>query len=245
MFVFLALVFGVGFVVFGVGGGIPGTSLGDILRSNGGSSTTSRSELEKQIKEHPRDAEAYQQLAQQEQQDGDVKGAIQTLERYVKLVPKDTTTLSQLGALYLLQANNYSAQAQQAQIDFNAVNPGAFIPSLTSSTGQPVISNALTDPAAQEASTRFNEALANTQGAYDRAVSAFERIAKATPNDAQAQLQLAQTAQQAGAYGKSIAAYKEYLKLSPEDQNASVIKDLIRRMRAAQKSQASQSATAG
>src|SRR5262245_18480989 len=36
MFVLLALVFGVGFVVFGVGGGIPGTSLGDIFRNSNG-----------------------------------------------------------------------------------------------------------------------------------------------------------------------------------------------------------------
>jgi tetratricopeptide (TPR) repeat protein len=245
MFVFLALVFGVGFIVFGVGGGIPGTSLGDILRDNSNTSGPSQSALEERLQKNPRDAEAANQLAQQQQQDGDTKDAIQTLENYTKVAPKDASALSQLGSLYLLEATNYSRQAQAAQTQFQAINPGAFIPSLTGSTGQPLITNPLTDPAAQEASTRFNEALSNTQGAYDKAVSTFERITKATPNDAQAQLQLAQTAQQAGAYEKAIAAYQEYLKLSPEDQNAAVIRNQIKQLKAQLKRQAAQAPVAG
>jgi tetratricopeptide (TPR) repeat protein len=245
MFVFLALIFGVGFVVFGVGGGIPGTSLGDLIRGNSSTGGPSISDLESRIEKNPKDAQAYKDLAQQQQQDGDTQAAIDTLERYAKLAPKDTSTLATLGSLYLLQANNYSLQAQAAQRDFAEVNPGAFIPSLTTPQGQPAISNALTDPAAQEASSRFQEAVGNAQGAYDSAVNTFEKIAKASPNDAQAQLQLAQTAQSAGAYDKALAAYQQVLKLSPEDQNAPQIKQQIKALKQQLKQQAAQSAPSG
>jgi tetratricopeptide (TPR) repeat protein len=243
MFVLLALVFGVGFVFFGVGGNIPGTSLGDVFRDSSGTAGPSISSLEQRIQENPKDGDAYKQLAQRQQQEGQTKEAIQTLERYANVAPKDTAGLSQLGALYLLQANNFSRQAQAAQIQFAEVNPGAFIPSLTSTSGQPVITNALTDPAAQEVSTRFNQAAANAQGAYDRAVGAFEKIANATPNDGQAQLQLAQTAQQAGAYQKAINAYEAYLTLSPDDPNRPVIQDQIEALRQELRNQAAQAAS--
>jgi hypothetical protein len=39
MFVFLALVFGLGFVVFGVGSGVGGTGIGDLLQGGGGGSS--------------------------------------------------------------------------------------------------------------------------------------------------------------------------------------------------------------
>jgi Tetratricopeptide repeat len=136
MFVLLALVFGVGFVFFGVGGNIPGTSLGDVFRDSSGTAGPSISSLEQRIQENPKDGDAYKQLAQRQQQEGQTKEAIQTLERYANVAPKDTAGLSQLGALYLLQANNFSRQAQAAQIQFAEVNPGAFIPSLTSTSHQ-------------------------------------------------------------------------------------------------------------
>src|SRR6187551_3383171 len=51
MFVFLALVFGLGFVVFGVGAG--GTGIGDIFRDQGTSSGQSVSDARKNAAEHP------------------------------------------------------------------------------------------------------------------------------------------------------------------------------------------------
>src|SRR5262245_9143847 len=163
MFVVLALVFGVGFVVFGVGGGIPGTSLGDILRSNSGSSGPSESKLRSEIQANPKDAAAYRELATKLQQDGNTQEAITTLEQLTKLRPKDTQALAELGSLYLTQANRYQTQTQNAQVAFSQANPGAFIPSLTAPNGQPVLNNPITSPAVQQASTEFNQASANAQ----------------------------------------------------------------------------------
>lgn len=238
MFVLLALIFGVGFVVFGVGGGIPGTSLGDILRnSNGTSSGPSTSELQKRIAENPKDAQAYLDLATNYQQDGDRQQAISTLERYTQLRPKDTDALSQLGSLYLAQATTYQTEAARAQAAFADANPGAFLPTLLAG-GKPVLSNPVIDPVSQQASTRFNEAYANMQGAYSSAVATYRRITKASPNDPQAQLQLAQAAQTGGDFPTAIGAYQAFLRLSPGDENAPFVRQQIRRLQAAQAQQA-------
>ena len=245
MFVLLALVFGVGFVVFGVGGGIPGTSLGDILRSSGGSSGPSESKLRDEIQANPKDAAAYRDLATKLQQDGKTQEAITTLEQLTKLRPKDTQALAELGSLYLTQANRYQTQTQKAQIAFSQANPGAFIPSLTAPNGQPVFTNPITSPASQQASNQFNQAAANAQAAYAKAVGAYKRLAKATPKDAQAQLQLGQTAQSAGDYATAITAYKAALRLSPTDPNAPVIRQeigVLKKKLAQQKAQQAQQA---
>jgi tetratricopeptide (TPR) repeat protein len=247
MFVFLALVFGVGFVVFGVGGGIPGTSLGDILRDNSSTSgSASESELRDRIKENPNDADAYRELATNLQQDGDTQEAIDTLKQYAGLRPKDTVALGQLGSLYLAEANRLQAKAARAYADFQEANPGAFLPTLTAN-GRPVLSNQVTDPAARAANERYSRAYGDMQGAFSKAVAVYKLITKATPRDPQAQLQLAQTAQTANDLPAAIAAYKRFLALSPEDQNAPLIRQQISRLRSALQAQAAQqtASTAG
>ena len=59
IFVLLALVFGLGFVLFGVGAG--GTGLGDLLRDNGatGGNGPSVEDARKRTEENPKDAQAF------------------------------------------------------------------------------------------------------------------------------------------------------------------------------------------
>src|SRR5207247_2540706 len=68
MFVLLALVFGLGFVVFGVGAG--GTGIGDILRGHSSSGTKSAKDAQKEIAKHPKQAQGYRDLATAMQADG-------------------------------------------------------------------------------------------------------------------------------------------------------------------------------
>ena len=246
VFVLLALVFGVGFIFFGVGGNLPGTSIGDILSdSSGTSSGPSESSLRDRIEENPNDAAAYKELATKLQQDGDTEEAITVLVNLTEIAPKDTDALAQLGSLYLAKAQRLRLRAAQAQADFQSVNPGAFLPSLTSG-GQPVITNPIIDQAAQEASQRFDRAYADMQGASEQAVDTYRKIAQATPNDPQAQLQLAQTAQTAADYETAVAAYKKFLRLAPDDQNAPFVRQQVNQLEAqlkqAQAAQAAQSA---
>src|ERR1043166_6385899 len=84
MFVLLALVFGVGFVAFGVGSG--STGIGDILRGNffggGGDSVDSQIQAEpKKIPAKPGDMQPYIDLAGLYRQKQDTASAIRTLEQ--------------------------------------------------------------------------------------------------------------------------------------------------------------------
>ncbi len=61
MFVFLALVFGLGFVVFGVGAG--GTGVGDIFRDSNSSTAQSVTDARKETEQRPNDAQAWRDYA--------------------------------------------------------------------------------------------------------------------------------------------------------------------------------------
>src|SRR5215211_8295132 len=108
MFVFLALVFGLGFVLFGVGSGSGGLS--DLLQGNFdlfGSSDPSKKDAEnarERIAKNPKDAEAYRLLATASQTQGNHDEAVAALEQYRKLRPKDTEAAAELAALYLQRA---------------------------------------------------------------------------------------------------------------------------------------------
>src|SRR5215204_6325889 len=108
MFVFLALVFGLGFVLFGVGSGSGGLS--DLLQGNFdlfGSSDPSEKDADEardRIAKNPKDAEAYRLLASSSQTQGEHDEAIAALEEYQKLRPKDTDATAELAALYLQRA---------------------------------------------------------------------------------------------------------------------------------------------
>src|SRR5215471_1006200 len=69
MFLFLALVFALGFVGFGVGAG--GIGFGDVIKNAAGGGGPSVSGAEKRVQENPQDAQAYRDLATAQQADGD------------------------------------------------------------------------------------------------------------------------------------------------------------------------------
>ena len=122
MFLFLAIVFALGFVGFGVGAG--GVGFGDVIRdAAGGGGTPSVSDAEKRVLDNPKDAQAFKDLSTAQQAAGNTDGAIEALQNYVQLRPKNTDVLRELAALYLQQASVAQERAQilQARADI----PGA------------------------------------------------------------------------------------------------------------------------
>src|SRR5215213_3267239 len=101
MFVFLALVFGLGYVIFNVGGTIPGTGLGDILQGIGQSSTADVGDAQDEVNDHPKDPQAYLKLADALTQNNRTDESIPVLEQYLNLRPKDTDQISRLAGLYM------------------------------------------------------------------------------------------------------------------------------------------------
>ena len=121
VFVFLAFVFAAGFVFFGVGSG--STGLGDLLRGNfnifgsKGSSTNSsavKSALKK-TQAHPKDPNAWNDLASAYQTDGKLTQANTALEHLLKLRPNDTGALQRVASFYETKATDKETEARNLQ----------------------------------------------------------------------------------------------------------------------------------
>jgi len=248
MFVFLALVFGLGFVLFGVGSGSGGLS--DLLQGNFdlfGSSDPTKKQAEDardRIAKNPKDADAYRELATALETQGKHNDAITALEQYRQFRPKDTAALGELAALYLQRAQRALERRNAIQA---AAGPAAatdlFTPDQTSplgkalseTSGQPGF-----DPINQAVKTKVDKeldlALQDAQQAYNSALSTYEAIAKVTPRDPNAWSQLAQAAEAAGNVPKAITAYEKFLEVAPDDPLAPAVRQRLKQLRQAQPS---------
>src|ERR671938_2051331 len=238
VFIFLALVFALSFVFLGVGSGSSG--IGDLLRGNfhifggGSSSGTSVSGPHKRIQKNPKDAVAYHDLARAYETKGDTAKAIDALNTYTKLRPKDTSALTELAGQYLSQADAARQQAIAAQSALTTAplfTPYPVSGKLASALGQ----NPLTEASSSGAQTAFTTAYQKMLTAYSSAVGAYKRVAKKTPNDPTVQLQLASTAESANDAKAAIAAYKRFLKLAPDDPSAPSVKQHIKALQSSAK----------
>lgn len=234
MFVFLALVFGVGFVVFGVGSGLP-SGVGDILRGSAGSSDdrVSVSEARELVRESPNDPTGYRQLATALQIEGRNEEAIAPLERFVRMRPNDQKALEQLGSLYLSKATRLQDEARLAQFEAQAAQSGSiFAPGLQIGAGQSLSQDLITQAISETVNARLSRSFAAMQAAFRKAEATYSKIAALAPDDPDVQLQLAQTAQAAGDTKTAVAAFRRFLKLAPDDPSAPLVKQQIEQLEA-------------
>jgi regulator of sirC expression with transglutaminase-like and TPR domain len=236
VFVLLALAFALGFVFFGVGSGSTGIS--DLLQNAlnfGSTGGTSISKLEHRTQKSPQDAKAWRDLATAYEQKQRTQDAVNALERYTALRPKDQSALAELASQYGTLAATYSSDYQAAQNEAAAQSsPGAaFAPASTTPFGKAFADpNALQDPIATAvqslASTKQTTAYTQYQTAQRSAESAYQKLSALNPNDATTQIQLGQAAQAANDTKIAIAAYKKFLKLAPSDPLAPQVKQVLK-----------------
>ena len=234
VFVFLALVFAVGFVAFGVGSGSSGIS--DILRGNffggGGTSTSSLVKQKQQaIARNPKDISAYLDLAGLYQQDQDETKALATLSRAEQVAPKNFDVLNRIAGIYSGQAELERQAAQNAQIVYfeSTVSPPGLDPSST--LGQAISS----DPYSDVLKTRANEAYSKMVSAFTKAETAYKKLVTAaagTSQEANAQLQLAGAAQISGDTTTAVNAYTRFLKIAPDSPNALAVRQTLEQLKA-------------
>jgi len=235
MFVFLALVFAVGFVGFGVGAS--GSGIGDILRGNGGSTSgnLSVSDARKKVKENPKSAEAKLDLATALTEDGQTDEAIKVLTAYVAQRPKDQNALRELAGLHLGKANALAQDAQVAQALANYRTFGStFSVPLDLGNGATLGPDPIDEAISTQASQEVNAAYAKAQASYQKAEQTYDKLAAAAPRDPNVQLELAQAAQQSGNVTKAISAYQRFLTLAPDDPSAAIVKQQIQQLKASQ-----------
>jgi regulator of sirC expression with transglutaminase-like and TPR domain len=228
-----------GFVLLGVGSGSTGISdvLGNMFSSSGGGGT-SISKLQAKVTKTPTNAKAWRDLATALEQKQRTQDAVNALERYTALRPKDQNALAELASQYGTLANTYAADYTAAQREASqfASPASVFSPPSTTPFGKAFADpTALQDPISaaiqKQASTKQSTAYSNFQSAQRSAEGAYQRLVALNPSDATTQIQLGQAAQAAGDTKAAIAAYEAFHKLAPTDPLAPQVKQALKSLK--------------
>lgn len=231
--------FVLGFVLLGVGSGSTGISdvLGNMF-SSGSSGGTSVSKLQAKVDKSPKNAKAWRDLATALEQKQRTQEAVNALERYTALSPKDQNALAELASQYGTLAQNYAADYTAAQNEASQyAAPGAvFAPASTTPFGKAFADpTALQDPISasiqKQSSTKQSTAYSNFQTAQKNAESVYQKLVALNPSDATTQIQLGQAAQSAGDTKTAVAAYNAFLKLAPTDPLAPQVKQALKSLK--------------
>jgi tetratricopeptide (TPR) repeat protein len=246
VFVLLALAFGVGFVAFGVGSDVQG-GIADVLGVGGGNTPGDErptvGDARERLEKNPDDTAALRDLATALQDEGKLDEAIDPLDRYTTLQPKDDDALRELANLYIARATRIQADLNNAQLRSQVLHPGQdFLPPATSPIGQALSTSPITLAVTSDVNEQINTLYSRLTGAYADAVSTYKRVAKVVPEDESVQLDLADAAQRANDVPTAIAAYKRFLKLAPDSPQAELVRDQVKQL---EESQASLGGTGG
>ncbi|MGE5272815.1 MAG: tetratricopeptide repeat protein [Verrucomicrobiota bacterium] len=221
VFVLLIVVFGLGFVLLGVGSS--GLGLGDIFSGiRGGGGNASIDKPLKATEKNPKDAQAWRELATAYDAKGDYASGLSAWQQYTQLRPKDVDGLNALAQDYGQELQTQAAAAQGAQAELQQSQPNNLGPSSTSPLGRALgnLSNPLEQSVSAEASSRYQAALTAYQQTASLLVATYQRLSKLQPSEPGVQLQLAQAAESIGDATIAIAAYKRFIELAPDDASA-------------------------
>jgi tetratricopeptide (TPR) repeat protein len=230
----MILVFGVGFVLLGVGSG--GLDLGSLLQdigSRGGSSGPSISKAQEQVDEHPRSAAARRELAQAYRDKGRVPEAIASYKQYLVLRPKDASALAELAQLQTQQANTYVQQLQIAYVEQSQASArSTFGVPPSSKFGKTLGTDPINSVVETKAATAFQQANTQYTSAAQDAIATYKKIAKLNPT-AENYLNLAHNAQNFQDVSTALTAYKQALERTDEPTLKAEIQASIKTLQSA------------
>lgn len=229
VFLLLAIAFGIGFVAFGVGTGVSGTSLGDVLRDLIGQQNTGTSidDARKNALANPKDANAQFAYANALQARGRTQEAITALEAYTALKPKDVDALRQLANLWGSVANQARQEQQLASAQATEASAASSIAVPDSDFLREVEQNKIAQTLAQQANARANAAAGRAQSAAGQQQTVYEQLTLLIPDDPSIFLSLGIASQEANDAESAIAAYQKFLDLAPNDPSAAQVKQQI------------------
>ena len=215
VFIFLAVMFGLGFVALGVGQGANSIDIGSLFSSGGGAGSTSISGLESRVHSHPKDAAAWLHLASAYQAANQTNQAISSFQAYLALKPKNQGALSTTATLLEQRGQTNAAKVQQAQAaaaQYTQIEGATAASSLKlgSAFTHPLL-NSLAQPAQTLASTLETSAITD----FAEAMGLRQKLVKLAPKNAAYQLGLARDANATQSYATVATALQAYLTLSP------------------------------
>ena len=212
VYALLAVVFGLSFVLVGVGSGSSGGLSEQFAGLFGGSGGSSISKASDEVKDHP--AKGYSDLALAYEQAGQNAAAIIALQQYLGIKKNDATQWATLGGLQMSQANKFATQYQSAQQAAQTADPSApFLPGGT--LGSAVGQNPTYAGAAAAASARTSALYQKAISASSDAVKSYQTAVKIHPRNATYLQELATAAQNAGNSAVTLNALRRYLKVYP------------------------------
>ena len=250
VFVFLAVVFMLSFVLFGVGSGSSG--LGDMLNGSwifggGGakSATPGIRKAQKLVTANARNASAYRALSTAYQAAGRPDEAIAPLVTYTQLKRKDSDALLELAALYGGRAQRLTTQGQIKQAYPLLGSGTTFLPDTTTQIGKALG----VDPSVQAVQSiegaRIRDLSTGVSTAYADQVGVYKKLVLLDPQDANLLVQLGQAQQQTGDTAGAIASFKAFLKLAPDDPLAGAIQTQLKSLQPASSTTSKVPSTSG
>jgi cytochrome c-type biogenesis protein CcmH/NrfG len=241
VFIFLALIFGIGFVFLGVGSGAGGLNPLDFLNSSSGSSSIN--DLNDKVRSNPQDASAWLQLAQAYQADGQTDPALGAYQQYLQLKPTDKNALLSAATLYEQSAGDIAKrgavyQAQLQELQGTTTAGGINTLKFSSSLPAPVVSNLTTPLQQQVQGYQTQVATALTQ-----AIAMWKRVLKQEPTNTVYWRSMTQDALNAQDYATALPAVKKILELEPDASDKAQLKKLEKQLASLVKAQAQSGTT--
>ncbi len=241
VYVFLALVFAVSFVVAGVGTG--GPALSDLLQNqqndeNNAADTAPESvqDAERAARENPDDPQAWLRLADAHRDSGDTVAAVAAADRAIEVAPDDPDVNETAAEIYSARAAEDQSKANASFERYQIVASSSQLPSYV----VPGASNAL-DPlnaAAQNVSNeRLTELLEQAQPFQDAAAASADKakeallvVTEARPDDAGLWYDLGVVATTANDTETAIRAFDRFLELVPNDPVADGVRSQLEQL---------------
>jgi tetratricopeptide (TPR) repeat protein len=232
VFVFLALIFALGFVFFGVGSG---SSLGDLLNpgqifgtsSNGGSNV---GKLKKRAEANPTNGTIVLDYSRALDAKGDTAAATAVLAKYVTLRPKDAEALQSLAAHYDTQASNQSTLAQNAAADASEAS-GSGAPQLSDPKGTAITSDPIAGAVTTKAQTAQTKAQTAATTAFRNEADTLKKLVAVSPDDTTSMYRTAEAAANGGDYKTAVTYLDRFIKLAPDAPEAAVAKQQLKQLK--------------
>lgn len=217
IFIFLAVMFGLGFVALGVGQGVNGVDpLSGLFNSGGGgSSNSSISSLTSRVSSHPKDAGAWLQLARAYQTAKQNSQAISAYQTYVALKPKNAGALSAAATLLEQRGATSAAKAQAYQAAASAYTQVNNATAASSLKLGAALTNPLMTVLAQPATTISSTYETSAITDYAEAMGMRQKVVQLQPKNPTDQILLARDAYATQSYAVVATSLQAYLALSP------------------------------
>jgi tetratricopeptide (TPR) repeat protein len=255
VFCVLAAIFAASFVIGGVGTG-SNASLSDIFNNGGGSASTtaqptSIGALQKKVKAQPKNAQAWQQLADAYSSASRPSDEAGAMGHVVALKPGNLESLQRLAAAQGQVATSQSNQAQQLQQQAYTSSPGndtTFSGGTLGTLSEDPVTIAQAAAESEQQTKLLKQASTYSTRAntwWKRSSSTYAKLVKLpafAKNDLAASIWLnyASSAQSANDVKTALTAYGAFLKLAPDDVNAPQVRTIVKQLK---KSAATSSST--